>query len=294
MESIREIISFSHDGIDQMWYPFSASLDPYNSIISAEYYHEIGELLLLLQSMFATNNHSPELVEKKNMKDARKFLVGEKRRRIECSIIFSTDKNRYNLRRCFLGNHSIEAKLHKVDSKIIHGGDDAIKMLNKFHKPFVITESRLFNSGSSIMKPDNEFSRKTMAALANNWTKMVGLTDSRIELDFAGRWSTLGDVDSFNSKRHSYRTNMPSPLRIFTHLAQAVMRKRKYGRCPPIFSTFNVDALNEFESLAMLDLIKHVCEEESIQFIVAINARPEVNSMVNAITTPRLSVYEKN
>ena len=45
MESIREICSFSHDGIDYMWYPFSAELDPNNSIISAESYHEIGELL---------------------------------------------------------------------------------------------------------------------------------------------------------------------------------------------------------------------------------------------------------
>ena len=30
MESIREICSFSHNGIDYMWYPFSAKLDPNN------------------------------------------------------------------------------------------------------------------------------------------------------------------------------------------------------------------------------------------------------------------------
>ena len=64
MESIREITSFSHDGINHMWYPFSAKLEANTSVISAEYYYEIGELMELLRSMFATNNHSPEIVKK--------------------------------------------------------------------------------------------------------------------------------------------------------------------------------------------------------------------------------------
>ena len=78
MESIREIICLSHDGIDRMWYPFSAELDTYSSVISTGNYYEIGELLMLIQSMFATNNYSPEMVNGENYKATRKYLVGEK------------------------------------------------------------------------------------------------------------------------------------------------------------------------------------------------------------------------
>ena len=87
---------------------------------------------------------------------------------------------------------------------------------------------------------------------------------------------------------------MPSPLLILTYLAQAVMRKRKYGKSPPIFSPLNVESLNGFEAIAMLDLIKCVASEESIQFIVAVNEKPEINSMLDVISTPKMSIYEKN
>ena len=78
MESIREIICLSHDGIDRMWYPFSAELDTYSSVISTGNYYEIGELLMLIQAMFATNNYSPEMVNEENFNATRKFLVGER------------------------------------------------------------------------------------------------------------------------------------------------------------------------------------------------------------------------
>ena len=55
METIREIISFSHNGYDHMWYPFYAELEENSTTISAEYYFEIGDLLNLVRSMFATN-----------------------------------------------------------------------------------------------------------------------------------------------------------------------------------------------------------------------------------------------
>ena len=54
MESVTEIVSFSHDGIRRMWYPFSAKLDSNSTIISAENFYEIGELMMLIKSMFAT------------------------------------------------------------------------------------------------------------------------------------------------------------------------------------------------------------------------------------------------
>tara|TARA_Y100001954_G_C15680700_1_gene537576 strand:- start:779 stop:994 length:216 start_codon:yes stop_codon:yes gene_type:complete len=69
------------------------------------------------------------------------------------------------------------------------------------------------------------------------------------------------------------------------------MRKRKYGKCPPVICPFNVDTLSEFESIAMLDLVKHVCIEEGIQFIIGINGKPEINSIVDTISTPNLTRY---
>lgn len=294
METIREIVSFSHDGIARMWYPFSVDLDPNNTIISAEYYYEVGELFSLLLSMFATNNHQPELMNKENLSDAKKFLTGELKKRTECSVTFKTDTNQYRLQRCFYGNYSLEAKLHKIDSSIVHYGQNAIQMLRKFHKPFIIINQALFNNGSSILKPENDFTRNSMVSMANNWAKMIGINDSRIKLDYAGRWSTSDGVHSFHSRRNSRRTNMPSPLLILTYLAQAVMRKRKYGKSPPIFSSLNVESLNGFEAIAMLDLIKCVASEESIQFIVAVNEKPEINSMLDVISTPKMSIYEKN
>ena len=70
------------------------------------------------------------------------------------------------------------------------------------------------------------------------------------------------------------------------------MKKRTFGTCVPVFSPFNVESLNDFEALAMLDLIRNVCNEEGLQVIVGINTKSEINSMINAIETPKLSIYE--
>lgn len=294
METITEIVSFSHDGINHMWYPFSAKLDGNNSIISSEFFYEIAELLSLLKSMFATNNHSPEMVSKENIKGSRQFLVGENARRTECSVIFNTENNQYILRRCFFGNYSVEARLHRVNSSVVYFGYDVINMLRKFHKPFIVGEGNLFDNGSFILKPDTDHSRNSLVSLANDWARMVGFQDSRIELDYTGRWSNSGNFGLNYSKRNRRRGKMPSPLRLLTVLAQAVIRKRKFGKCPPILSPFNVESLNEFEAIAMLDLVKNISKEERIQFVIGINGKQEVNSMIDAIATPNLSIYHVN
>ena len=130
-----------------------------------------------------------------------------------------------------------------------------------------------------------------MASLANNWARMIGLVDSRIELDFEGRWSARGDSGSWG-RGMSARNRIPSPIRLLTNLAQAVMKKRTYGMSAPVFTPFNLETLNEFEGIAMMDLVKTVCKEENIQFIVGINSTSQTNSMIHAIETPRLSIYE--
>ena len=290
METIREIIEFSHDGYAQMWYPFSASLEENNTTISAEYYFEINDLLTLIRSMFTTNNHNPELVSKGNRKLSKEFLIGKTKKTV-CAIRFKTDKSEYILQRCFIDQFSTEARLQKVGSTIIYHGENVIQMLSKISKPIIIDDRGMHTNSSLIFKPLDSFSKSCMASLANNWARMIGLVDSRIKLDFEGRWSSSSDVDAFANRRLSSRASMPSPLRLITNLAQAVMKKRTYGMSAPVFTPFNLETLNEFEGIAMMDLVRRVCKEESIQFIVGISST-NVNSMINAIETPRLSIYE--
>ena len=288
METIRKILSFSHDGIDYMWYPFFAELDTNNSIISAESYYEIRELFGILKMMFATNNHHPELASRGNISNSNRFLFDKSNVRTQCSIAFRTDKSEYLLRRYFIGQYSMEAKLQKVGTSITYHGHDVIQVLSKFHKPFIVGDSPSDNS--LIFKPIDNYCRSAMVALANNWARMIGYQDSRIGLDYTGRWSTPDEYDFSISRRRSARASL-SPWMILTNLAQAVMRKRTYGTCVPVFCSFNVESLNEFESIAMLDLIKNVSIEEGLQFIVGINSKPQINSMIDAIETPKLSIY---
>lgn len=291
METIREIVSLSHDGHGLMWYPFSIELDGNNTTISAEYYQEIIDLWSLVSSMFSTNNHSPELLSKENSKLSKKYLVGHTKKST-CCIRFKTDKHEYSLERCFTGLYSTESKLQKIDSTVVYRDEDVIQMLSKFHKPVVIDDGGMFTNSSLIFKPLDNYSRTCMESLANIWARMVGLNDSILKLDYDGKWSTSGDVDSFNSRRYSARTRVPSPLRLITNLAQVVMKKRTYGSCSPVFSPFNISTLNDFEAIAMIDLIKNVCREEGVQLIIGTNAKTDINSMIGALQTPRLSNYE--
>ena len=291
METIREISSFSHDGINQMWYPFSAKLKPYSTIIGAAYYYEIGELIGLIRSMFATNNHHPEILSKPNVRMTKRYLTGSSPPKTVCSITFKTDQNEYKLQRCFYEQYSVEAKLHKIGTDIVYHGQNAIQVLTKFHKPLIVSDEHLFRSNSSIFKPINDYSRKTLVALANNWLRMVGIGDSSFDIDYEGRWSLRGDFSHFYVGRH-HRAKMPSVHNLFSKLAQAVMKKRTYSMCVPICCPFDIETLNNFEAIAVIDLIKHVCKEEGIQFIVAMNSNNKINSMIDAGEAPNLSIYE--
>lgn len=291
LEIIRTITSVSHSGLRRMWYPFSTELDRNNSVISAENYYEIAEFFDMIKSMFATNNHSPQQATDKNYKNSREFLIGGERKKTVCSILFKTDSNTYILKRCFHGVYSIEASIKKSNSSIIYYGEDAIKMLSKFQKPFIISEGSFGETNSPILKPDSDFSRSSLLALTNTWARMIGLFDSKLNLDYNGRWSMLEDNEAASQRIFASQESLSPHLRVLSHLSQAVMRKRRYGKCQPVFTPFNVDRLNSFEAIAVLDLIKNVSIEENLQFIVGINSKPEINSMIEVTTTPDLAIY---
>jgi len=273
-----------------MWYPFAATLDNNNTTISAEYYCEVQDMLNLISSMFATNNHHPELVSNQE-KMSRRLLLGEDKK-TQCSIKFRTDVHEYILQRCFIGQYSTESKLQTIGSSVVYYGHNVIQMLSKFNKPIIIDEGEMYTNKSLIFKPLDDFSRSRLVALSNTWAKMIGIMDSGIRVDYDGRWSTNGNFDAFGEFRSSRRARFPSPLRLLTNLAQAVMKKRTFGICVPIFSPFDVGMLGEFEAITIMDLMKNICREEGLQFIVGLNTSSSTNSMINAIETPRLSVYQ--
>ena len=99
-----------------------------------------------------------------------------------------------------------------------------------------------------------------MVALANNWARMIGHQDRGLVSTIRG--GGQHQTSSIYTVPVDAQGALYVPLRILTNLAQAVMRKRTYGSCVPVFCTFNVESLNEFESIAMLDLIKNVSIEE--------------------------------
>ena len=101
----------------------------------------------------------------------------------------------------------------------------------------------------------------------------------------------LEDNEAASQRIFASQESLSPHLRALSHLSQAVMRKRRYGKCQPVFTPFNVDRLNSFEAIAVLDLVKNVSIEENLQFIVGINSKPEIKSMIEVTTTPDLAIY---
>jgi hypothetical protein len=133
---------------------------------------------------------------------------------------------------------------------------------------------------------------KTLANLASEWAHIIGISDKRIYVDYNGLWTT-------NDSKHSHGwhrsgTRISSPVRIIASLAQAVLRQRTIGNCPPIIASFNVNSLNEFECFTFIDFMKKVCEDERLQLVITINWKSESprNMLLDTINAPQLSVYD--
>ena len=153
----------------------------------------------MLRSMFATNNHSPDGVNKTDQRIENRFSSLRQKNRTTCSIVFRTEKNEYLLRRRFLGVFSVEATIQKLDSSVIYYGLDAIRTLGKFHKPFVVSGDSIYAVNSLILKPDSEFSRSSiLAIMANSWARMVGVNDPKIEIGLQWKVVSSGDIDPLN------------------------------------------------------------------------------------------------
>ena len=175
MEDIIEIISFTHNGFEKMWYPFSVLFGTNNTIINAESIFETESMVDLMSLMFATNNNFS------NHQTKFRLILksGVKKNITQCRIRFRTPNDEYILERCFSGQYSTESKLQKVGSSVFYQGEDVIKVLNKFNKPIFIRRGKNNSSRFQIFKPIDHYSTNHLVTLSNNWARMIGLIDSK-------------------------------------------------------------------------------------------------------------------
>ena len=277
MEIIRKVISISHDGFGEMWYPFSMELGNDLSLFNTDNYSESSDLLNLIRLMFATNNHQPN-----------HSSIHSKSPRTQCEIRFSSDSNEYLLHRCLIGNYSSEITLHKVGTSIAFSGTAAIRILNSISRPINIVEGGMFDNKSQVFKSHDTNTMNKLGNLASTWAHIIGFSNKRISVDYNGRWST--EDDNHNQGWHRSGTRVSSSIRMIASLAQAVLRQRTIGNCPPIFASFNVNSLNEFECITFIDFMKSVCVDEHLQLIIGINDSAR-NTLIETIDSPQLSIY---
>ena len=76
--------------------------------------------------MFATNNHSPELVRERNLSDSQRYLFGMKKELNAQLLLSQSEINTYFDDVCW--KYSVEARLQKIGSSIIYHGQDVINM----------------------------------------------------------------------------------------------------------------------------------------------------------------------
>lgn len=283
MEIIKEIISISHNGFGEMWYPYSIESNHSCAVISSDNYYESLDVVKLIQLMFATNNHHSEMTSTNftnRLKSEVKVLENT-----QCVIEFSTCEHVYRLTRIFTGNHSFEAKLERSDSNVEYYGNRVIQVLQKMIRPIIVPGEKYY-SGSLILKPDSENTRLSMLNLVEKWSRMIGFDEMRIKLTMNGQWSY------HDSKRFYTADNTtPSIVSLFASLSQATLRMRKYGNCPSLICILDVDDLNEFEVFTIINLATSICREERIKCLITTNSVEEIG-LDNVFNTPRFSLYK--
>ena len=291
METITHISSVSHNGMDMMWYPFSAHFSERLTLLAGESIHELEELLSLIKSMFEINNHHPEILSKYNNSLSQQLLIGKEDKKTTCEVKFETYSSRYTLKRCFVGKYSVEAKLFRQGTSVVYNGHDAIRVLRKMILPVIQINERLFANRSVIFSPLDNFSKRTLVSLANHWLKMVNITDSNFLIDSGGRWKVRGNLTRFQTSRRN-SAMMPSIHNFLSKLAQTVVKKRTFGMSIPVLCSFDVKMLNDFETMTVLDLVNTICKDETIQLVLAVNREYIDCDSIEIISVPTLAIYE--
>ena len=276
VELVKEITCISHDGFQSMWYPFHFEKNQPMNIINCESFREGIDFIKLVQWMFATNNHN------NNARIDNSKSLGASQL-VQCSVEFVTNKHRYLLTRIFHDMFSIEAKLEVLDSTNVYFGEDAIRAMHKMSRPAIVPSDRRIMT-SLILKPQDNYSRQSMLNLVNLWSRTLGFGNTKIGLTPVGHWSY------YQSRREQENKPRPSLLMLLSNLAQATVRKRKFGRCPAVICFAEIHDLNQFEKDSVIELISTICKEERLNFILSTSSSEEIH-IENVSNTPRFGIY---
>ena len=275
VELVKGITCISHDGFQSMWYPFHFEKNEPMNIINCESFREGIDFIKLVQWMFATNNHNNAGID--NSKPLGTSQL------VQCSVEFVTNKHRYLLTRIFHDKFSIEAKLEVLDSTNVYFGEDAIRAMHKMSRPAIVPSDRRIMT-SLILKPQDNYSRQSMLNLVDLWSRTLGFGNTKIGLTPVGHWSY------YQSRREQENKPRPSLLMLLSNLAQATVRKRKFGRCPAVICFAEIHDLNQFEKESVIELISTICKEERLNFILSTSSSEEIH-IENVSNTPRFGIY---
>ena len=276
MELVKKITCISHDGFQSMWYPFHFEKNEPMNIINCESFREGIDFIKLVQWMFATNNHN------NNARIDNSKSLGTSQL-VQCSVEFVTNKHQYLLTRIFHDKFSIEAKLEVLDSTNVYFGEDAIRAMHKMSRPAIVPSDRRIMT-SLILKPQDNYSRKSMLNLVDLWSRTLGFGNTKIGLTPVGHWSY------YQSRKEQENKPRPSLLMLLSNLAQATVRKRKFGRCPAVICFAEIHDLNQFEKDSVIELISTICKEERLNFILSTSSSEEIRTE-NVSNTPRFRIY---
>ena len=80
-------------------------------------------------------------------------------------------------------------------------------------------------------------------------------------------------------------------MRLLYNIAQALMRKRIYGYCPPSISYIDLHTLSVFESVSVLRLAREICSTHGLNFVMLFGDFIG-SEMIDVTTIPALEVDE--
>ncbi len=276
LESITELISFSFSHLDATFSPCSAELSPHSSFMMFNNCLAAEEASLRMLNLFNTKNHF-EIVS-----------FPKRKPRYTVEMRFKTDRHEYLLTRYFVGVTSTESKLQRLGTGIFFSGKDAITKLKSMVKPITINNGDFYSNRCVIFKPTSESQRKEIVRIVNSWLKTIN-ADGSVELDFDCIWRF--NRDNFDIKHAWNASRIPAYVRLLYNIAQALMRKRIYGYCPPSISYIDLHTLSVFESVSVLRLAREICSTHGLNFVMLFGDFIG-SEMIDVTTIPALEVDE--
>ena len=280
MEKIIQIKEISLSGLDSIFIPFGIQIEDLCTFVEFESLRSAGELTSKLANIFYTDN----FFEKREFsKDFGKYSNTKGMYRIR----FVTCKNEYVLWRYFIGYACTECVLQKVGTDIFYSGRQAIEKLKKISKPMLIDNGHFYSDKSTIFKPHSDVQRKEMIRMVNLWFNSLNF-EGFVDLKFDGTW-IYNNVNRYNMNSRGGE-EIPSFIRLFTNLAQSIMRIRILGQSPVVFTTLESRLLNKFEFASVLELARSISESYNLNYVILFE-RFNGSELVNPVQTPSLEIY---